>query len=90
MRTVADERELPVQSYEYLAGRGPVDPGGDGAMLACVSIRKYKVVGEPVGEEVCGRLAAGSLSGEPGTGMGATVLRLPDGDHGGVQDPRTV
>jgi transposase-like protein len=52
MRTVDDERELPVQSYEYFADRDPLTRAVMDRMLAGVSTRKYAVVGEPVGEEV--------------------------------------
>jgi transposase-like protein len=52
MRAVGDEHELPVQSYEYFADRDPLTRAVMDRMLAGVSTRKYKVVGEPVGEEV--------------------------------------
>jgi putative transposase len=52
MRTVDDEHELPVQSYEYFADRDPLTRAVMDRMLAGVSTRKYAVVGEPVGDEV--------------------------------------
>jgi putative transposase len=52
MRTVEDERELPVQSYEYFADRDPLTRAVMDRMLAGVSTRRYAQVGEPVGEEV--------------------------------------
>ena len=52
MRTVVDERELPVESYEYFADRDPLTRAVMDRMLAGVSTRKYAIVGEPVGEEV--------------------------------------
>jgi putative transposase len=52
MRTVDDERELPVQSYEYFADRDPLTRAVMDRMLAGVSTRKYAQVGEPVGEDV--------------------------------------
>ena len=52
MRTVEDEHELPVQTYEYFADRDPLTRAVMDRMLAGVSTRKFAVVGEPVGEEV--------------------------------------
>jgi transposase-like protein len=52
MRTVDDEHELPVQSYEYFADRDPLTRAVMDRMLAGVSTRKYAQVGEPVGEDV--------------------------------------
>jgi putative transposase len=52
IRTADDEHELPVSSYEYFADRDPLTRAVMDRMLAGVSTRKYKVVGEPVGEEV--------------------------------------
>jgi len=52
MRTVDDEHELPVQSYEYFADRDPLTRAVMDRMLVGVSARKFAVVGEPVGEEV--------------------------------------
>ena len=52
MRTVDDEHELPVQSYEYFADRDPLTRAVMDRMLAGVSTRRYAVVGEPVGEDV--------------------------------------
>ncbi len=52
MRTVDDEHELPVTSYEYFADRDPLTRAVMDRMLAGVSTRKFAVVGEPVGEEV--------------------------------------
>jgi transposase-like protein len=52
IRTADDEHELPVASYEYFADRDPLTRAVMDRMLAGVSTRKYKVVGEPVGEEV--------------------------------------
>ncbi len=52
VRTADDEHELPVSSYEYFADRDPLTRAVMDRMLAGVSTRKYKVVGEPVGEQV--------------------------------------
>ncbi len=52
MRTADDEHELPVSTYEYFADRDPLTRAVMDRMLAGVSTRKYKVVGEPVGDEV--------------------------------------
>jgi putative transposase len=52
IRTADDEHELPVSSYEYFADRDPLTRAVMDRMLAGVSTRRYKVVGEPVGEEV--------------------------------------
>jgi transposase-like protein len=52
MRTVNDEHELPVSSYEYFADRDPLTRAVMDRMLAGVSTRKYAGVGEPVGAEV--------------------------------------
>jgi putative transposase len=52
IRTADDERELPVQTYEYFANRDPLTVVVMNRMLAGVSSRKYAGVGEPVGEEV--------------------------------------
>jgi len=51
MRTT-DERELPVESYEYFADRDPLTRAVMDRMLAGVSTRKFEQVGEPVGSEV--------------------------------------
>jgi len=52
IRTADDEHELVVQSYEYFADRDPLTRAVMDRMLAGVSTRKYRVVGEPVGEGV--------------------------------------
>jgi putative transposase len=52
MRTVDDEHELPVASYEYFADRDPLTRAVMDRMLAGVSTRRFAGVGEPVGEEV--------------------------------------
>jgi putative transposase len=52
MRSVADERELPVASYEYFADRDPLTRAVMDRMLAGVSTRRFAGVGEPVGEDV--------------------------------------
>jgi len=52
IRTVDDERELPVATYEYFADRDPLTRAVMDRVLAGVSTRKFAVVGEPVGEEV--------------------------------------
>jgi transposase-like protein len=52
MRTADDERELPVESYEYFADRDPLTRAVMDRMLAGVSTRKFARVGEPVGSEV--------------------------------------
>ncbi len=52
MRTADDERELPVETYEYFADRDPLTRAVMDRMLAGVSTRKFARVGEPVGAEV--------------------------------------
>jgi putative transposase len=52
MRTADDERELPVETYEYFADRDPLTCVVMNRMLAGVSTRKYASVGEPVGQSV--------------------------------------
>jgi putative transposase len=52
MRTADDERELPVESYEYFADRDPLTRAVMDRMLAGVSTRRFAQVGEPVGSEV--------------------------------------
>jgi putative transposase len=52
IRTADDEHELPVASYEYFADRDPLTRAVMDRMLAGVSTRGYKVVGEPVGDGV--------------------------------------
>ena len=52
IRTVDDERELPVETYEHFADRDPLTVVVMNRMLAGVSTRRYAGVGEPVGEEV--------------------------------------
>ena len=52
MRAAVDERELPVESYEYFADRDPLTRAVMDRMLAGVSTRKLARVGEPVGGEV--------------------------------------
>ena len=52
IRSAGDERELPVQTYEYFADRDPLTRAVMDRMLAGVSTRRYASVGEPVGEEV--------------------------------------
>jgi len=52
VRSADDERELPVASYEYFAGRDPLTRAVMDRMLAGVSTRRFADVGEPVGEEV--------------------------------------
>jgi putative transposase len=52
MRAAVDERELPVESYEYFADRDPLTRAVMDRMLAGVSTRKFARVGEPVGGEV--------------------------------------
>lgn len=52
VRTVDDEHELAVQTYEYFADRDPLTRAVMDRMLAGVSTRKFARVGEPVGDEV--------------------------------------
>jgi putative transposase len=52
MRTISDEHELPVQTYEYFADRDPLTRAVMDRMLAGVSTRRFEQVGEPVGVEV--------------------------------------
>src|SRR6266571_1439862 len=52
MRTVNDEHELPLQTYEYFADRDPLTRAVMDRMLAGVSTRRFEQVGEPVGSDV--------------------------------------
>jgi transposase-like protein len=52
IRSADDERELPVETYEYFADRDPLTVVVMNRMLAGVSTRKYASVGEPVGGDV--------------------------------------
>jgi putative transposase len=52
IRSADDERELPVESYEYFADRDPLTRAVMDRMLAGVSTRKFEQVGESVGSEV--------------------------------------
>src|SRR5687767_12535876 len=52
VRAANDERELPVQTYEYFADRDPLTRAVMDRMLAGVSTRRFAGVAEPVGEEV--------------------------------------
>jgi putative transposase len=52
MRTADDERELPVETYEYFADRDPLTRAVMDRMLAGVSTRRFARVGEPVGADV--------------------------------------
>ena len=52
VRTVNDEHELPVATYEYFADRDPLTRAVMDRMLAGVSTRKFERVGEPVGADV--------------------------------------
>jgi putative transposase len=52
VRSVDDERELPVATYAYFADRDPLTRAVMGRMLAGVSTRRFARVGEPVGSEV--------------------------------------
>ena len=54
MRTVNDEHELPLPTYEYFADRDPLTRAVMDRMLAGVSTRRFAGVGEPVGEDVEG------------------------------------
>ena len=63
MRTADDERELPVESYEYFADRDPLTRAVMDRMLAGVSTRKFARVGEPVGER--GRAGGARRPGRP-------------------------
>jgi transposase-like protein len=51
VRTVNDEHELPVATYEYFADRDPLTRAVMDRMLAGVSTRRFEQVGEPVGAE---------------------------------------
>jgi putative transposase len=62
IRTVDDERELPVESYGYFADRDPLTRAVMDRMLAGVSTRKFARVGEPVGEDVEASSASTSKS----------------------------
>jgi len=83
IRTADDEHELPVRSYEYFADRDPLTRAVMDRMLAGVSTRKYKVVGEPVGEEVQQESASTSTVSElfierTGTALGELMGRRLD------------
>ena len=52
MRSADDERELPVESYEFFADRDPLTRAVMDRMLAGVSTRRFAGVGEPVGSAV--------------------------------------
>src|SRR5215831_6564871 len=52
VRSVEDERELPVRTYEYFANRDPLTRAVMDRMLAGVSTRRFAAVGESVGTEV--------------------------------------
>jgi putative transposase len=52
MRTSDDERELPVEAYEYFADRDPLTRAVMDRMLAGISTRRFADVGEPVGSAV--------------------------------------
>lgn len=52
VRSADDDRELPVQTYEYFADRDPLTRVVMDRMLAGVSTRKHARVGDPVGSEV--------------------------------------
>ncbi len=52
MRTVEEESELPLATYEYFADRDPLTRAVMDRMLAGVSTRKFAAVGEPIGEEI--------------------------------------
>jgi putative transposase len=52
VRSADDARELPVATYEYFAGRDPLQRAVMDRMLAGVSTRKFARVAEPVGEPV--------------------------------------
>ena len=52
VRTVKDEHELPVATYEHFADRDPLTRAVMDRMLAGVSARKFEQVGEPVGADV--------------------------------------
>jgi transposase-like protein len=62
VRTVDDEHELPVQTYEYFADRDPLTRAVMDRMLAGVSTRKFAGVGEPVGTTVEDSASATSKS----------------------------
>ena len=52
VRSVDDERELPLATYEHFADRDPLTRAVMDRVLAGVSTRQFACVGEPVGEEV--------------------------------------
>ena len=52
IRTADDERELPVETYEYFADRDPLTRGGDEPDAGGRVDPQVRGVGEPVGEEV--------------------------------------
>jgi putative transposase len=62
VRTADDARELPVASYEYFADRDPLTRAVMDRMLAGVSTRKFKQIGEPVGSDVGAAASATSKS----------------------------
>src|SRR5436190_13789546 len=52
MRTVDDEHELPVETYECFTDRDPLTRAVMDRMLAGVSTRRFARVGEPGGSQV--------------------------------------
>ena len=52
VRSVDDERELPLASYRHFADRDPLTQVVLERMLAGVSTRRYERTGEPVGDQV--------------------------------------
>jgi transposase-like protein len=61
-RSVDDERELSLSTYEHFADRDPLTRTVMDRMLAGVSTRRYAGVGEPVGEAVDAESTATSKS----------------------------
>ncbi|HYB23782.1 MAG TPA: IS256 family transposase [Solirubrobacteraceae bacterium] len=62
VRSIADDRELPLASYEYFASRDVLEQVVMDRMLAGVSTRRFAGVGEPVGEDVEQQSSATSKS----------------------------
>jgi transposase-like protein len=62
MRSADNERELPVNAYEYFADRDPLTRAVMDRMLAGVSTRKFAGVGEPIGTGVEASSSATSKS----------------------------
>jgi putative transposase len=62
VRSVDDDHELTLSTYDYFASRDPLTRAVMDRMLAGVSTRRFAAVGEPVGEDVEQEASATSKS----------------------------